>query len=155
MIITIISLISLSIGLSIILTWTPLTLGIWIIILALSISILISSIISTWFSLIIFLIYIGGILVIFAYFVAIQPNQQLYIIIPFFIILITICIIPIYRQKTLITNIYTNNWWVRRIFELINIPSLTLLALVLFLALITVVKITYINRAPLRPFVYV
>jgi len=66
----------LSLGLSIVLAFTPLALGLWVLILSISISLLTSLIYSSWFGFILFLIYIGGMLVIFAYFVRIQPNQQ-------------------------------------------------------------------------------
>ena len=66
----------LSLGLSIVLAFTPLALGLWVLILSISISFLTRLMYSSWFGFILFLIYIGGILVIFAYFVSIQPNQQ-------------------------------------------------------------------------------
>nr|ALS46298.1 NADH dehydrogenase subunit 6 [Glycinde armigera] len=152
---SILSLITISLGFSIILTFTPLTLGLWVLTLALATASLISSLVSSWFAYIMFLIYIGGMLVMFAYFVAIQPNQHLYITTPIFLFFITLILTPIYSIPTTTYHINYNNWWISSLFEMINISSLTLMALILFLALVSVVKITFMNRAPLRPFNYV
>nr|YP_009136888.1 NADH dehydrogenase subunit 6 [Goniada japonica]AKE32085.1 NADH dehydrogenase subunit 6 [Goniada japonica] len=152
MLTSIIMLITISIGLSMVLTFTPLTLGLWILTLAMLTAIMCATSVSSWFAFIMFLIYIGGMLVMFAYFVAIQPNQQLFIIMPLFMLLLTIILFPIYLNMSIHNHIQHMNWWISTLFETINIPTLILLALILFLALISVVKITFMNRAPLRPF---
>ena len=145
----------LSIGLAIILTLSPLSIGFWILILALLIATSTAISISSWFGFIIFLIYIGGILVIFAYFTAIQPNQQIKITTPATATILTTIILPTYINPRTINSFTNKNWWISAIYETINISSLIFLALALFLALIRIVKISFINRAPLRPFLYV
>ncbi len=147
--------ITLSIRLSIILTLSPLSIGAWVLILALLTATCTAISITSWFGFIIFLIYIGGILVIFAYFRAIQPNQQFKITLPLLSLLLSSIIIPAYLDPSTINNFPLKNWWITAIYAPINIPSLIFLALTLFLALISIVKISFINRAPLRPFSYV
>ena len=147
--------VTLAISLTIILTISPLTIGFWVLIRALLTATVTALSLSSWFGFIIFLIYIGGILVIFAYFSAIQPNQQFKTIVPFIGIASTTIALPIFYNSATINLFTKKNWWISTIYDTINIPSLIFLALTLFLALIRIVKISFINRAPLRPFIYV
>lgn len=151
------TLITTCIMLIIILASTPLNIGMWIILTTLIITILISILISSWFSLTLFLIYIGGLLVIFAYFVAIQPNQQIKIIkIIFTLLITTILFYPLSSTyKVPQTQQHASKYRIIEILTLTNVQILLLLAIVLFLALIAVVKITNIHLGPLRPFKYV
>lgn len=132
----------------------PITMGISILTIALTLAIIYGLTLSSWIAFLLFLIYIGGILVIFAYFVALSPNQQinkisitpsLIFIISMFIAIIYIKVYP--RITTtfqfLINTFYTN----------INIPLLILLAIILFLTIVVVVKIVTNNKGPLRPFI--
>lgn len=145
----------LTLTITIILLFTPLYLGLWILLLALSISVLIGPITSSWFRFIVFLIYIGGILVIFAYFAAIQPNQDLKIT-PLVLLTLstTILIFSIIPLKSILVPISFTPA-ITSLFHIHNIPILIALAIILFLALIAVVKISHINYGPLRPFNYV
>ena len=156
MLITRISFLTLAISLALLNSYTPLTLGFWILSLALRSSLLARAISFSWFGFIIFLIYIGGILVIFAYFIAIQPNQQLHIIPRFLTLLITLTITPwiIYTPHLTHSIIYQTTW-VTTLIRLYNIPSLIILGLVLFLTLLAVVKISSSFIGPLRPYNYV
>lgn len=147
--ITVISL--LSITLTIIIARSPIRLGVIVLFIALFTAFFLASYLSGWFGLITFIIYIGGILVIFAYFAALQPNQH--ITSPAIFILPVIVIIR-YIIVTLITPIIYNS----------SIPTITILilspyfllflglALLLFLALIAVVKVSRSHEGPLRPF---
>lgn len=146
----------LSITLTIILANSPLTLGLWILIIALIISFNIGFNISSWFAFIIFLIYIGGILVIFAYFSALSPNQPLEIAkitaaLAFSLIILSLFSItflkidPSFSRITLTSSIDL-------IFFPQNIPILLFLAAVLFFILVAVVKIASINTGALRHF---
>jgi len=149
------TIITLSLGITIVITDSLIILGMWIIILCVSISVICGSIFYRWFSFIIFLIYIGGILVIFAYFVAIQPNQYFDISRPSYWFFLTTMNLPI--NSYLITSdlFFNYSWWISCIFYINNISIIVILGFVLFLALISVVKVTLINIAPLRPFKYV
>nr|ALS46260.1 NADH dehydrogenase subunit 6 [Glycera americana] len=152
---TLFLMLTLSMGLTIVLTMSPLAMGFWVLMLALLTAAVTALSLSSWFGFIIFLIYIGGMLVMFAYFTAIQPNQQFKIMMPFTAMVLTAAILPVYYNPSIINQFTNKNWWVSAMYEAMNIPSLIFLALALFLALISIVKISFLNRAPLRPFMYV
>ena len=132
----------------------PLMLGTWMILLALLVSLFISVTLRAWYGLLIFLIYVGGLIVIFSYFTALIPNQQINfnqifkgtIIFFFQAIILThplkINIVISTHQSTSICLLYFPE----------NIPLLIYFALLLFLALIVVVKVSTQYRGPLRPF---
>ena len=136
---------------------SPLTLGLWIIIITLSISIFFSYFILSWFALILFLIYVGGLLVIFSYFVAIQPNQQLGFIKIITISITSLIYFSMLRKKFFIIDYKINNLFLDPSIIITNHYYIIILFLVivLFLALIAVVKITFSSKSPLRPFLYV
>lgn len=130
---------------------SPISLGAAVLTIALTTAMIISLLISGWFGLITFIIYIGGMLVIFAYFAALQPNQHittwtttLLPLIIFLSIASTSSINPLIniRTPTVITYILTNNY----------ATLFIALSLLLFLALISVVKVSRSNEGPLRPF---
>ena len=136
---------------SIIISFNPLTSGLLILLLALSIAGMYASIISSWYAFLVFLIYIGGILVIFSYFVALIPNQEkisikLKTAIPILFIRITIYYmapLPVLPyQHHSIFSLYTTS----------NSSILLLLALLLLLTIVIIVKITNLSKGPLRPF---
>lgn len=141
---------------SIMLASSPLVLGSWILLIAFSISILIRTMIISWLGILVFLIYIGGMLVIFAYFRAIQPNQQLQINNIFFIFTMTfipINIILYIRNKSLlieINSIISNS--IISLYQWHNLILLFFLGMLLFFALVAVVKVSKSTLGPLRPF---
>lgn len=112
--------------------------------------------ISSWYSFLLFLIYVGGILVIFAYFTATSPNQynkrrkRTFIIIPIlfsillFIILVTNkTIISINRQARQLIILFTNP----------NIYTLIIITLILLITMVIVVKLSSRSKGPLRAFI--
>jgi|HubBroStandDraft_2_1064218.scaffolds.fasta_scaffold34005_1 hypothetical protein len=139
---------------SIFLAINPLTIGILILIIALLLAVTFAYSISSWLALLIFLIYIGGILVIFSYFVSITPNQT--IAFQFIITSITISIltmslwIKLANPTHLIHPYHTNQ--TNFIFITSNSITLILLALILLFTIVIVVKITTLSKGPLRPF---
>lgn len=148
-----------SLSLSIIMASSPLSMGLWILLIALSASWLTSIIFNSWFAIIIFLIYIGGILVIFAYFTALTPNQPLGIItiwfsflIAFIITIILMCLS--YSSLPIIFSISFNSILpsITSIFLPKNTFLILLLATTLFFILVAVVKISLLSKGPLRPF---
>ena len=156
------SAILLALSLSLILASSPLAIGFWVLLIALACSFFSASIFNTWFALIIFLVYIGGILVIFAYFTALTPNQPLglsIIIIMTRVAFLTFFsliysnnrILPSHITLSFISNINP----LTIIFNPYNSALLFLLASILFFILVAVVKITNITNGPLRPFNYV
>jgi len=154
MILTIIILIITTITFTASLAINPLTIGVIILLLALILAITFSISISSWVALLIFLIYIGGILVIFSYFVAITPNQNLPIVTIIRIIIISILAL---RFITYVLEIappinYTYTSQTNIIYEKLNIISLIMLALILLFTIVVVVKISTNSKGPLRPF---
>jgi NADH-ubiquinone oxidoreductase chain 6 len=154
MILTIYILIIITSTFTLYLASTPIILGINILIIALLLSATFASFIRSWFAFLIFLIYVGGILVIFAYFLALTPNQQ-----------IANSNNTLYRLTSLTTFsllTYMANIKIPVISELFQgnsviylknrAPFLILLALILLLTIIIVVKITSRSKGPLRPF---
>lgn len=148
------------IGLTLILINAPLTLGLWIIILSVSMSVSIFSSRLSWFRFILFLIYIGGILIIFSYFSALSPNQHLTLIIPSLLFLLTLTIISLIflPSLTLSSSLSPDLFSPACIFYIFinkNIRTITFLAIILFLALVVVTKVSLQFKGPLRPFQYV
>lgn len=133
---------------------TPLTLGVWILSLSITTSCLICLTLSSWIRIIVILIYIGGLNVLFAYFIATMPNQHLFSkplfnsqISLFFLILSNFLFMKpafLFRAQTNLAITKLSFGFNRAIFLFI--------ALILFLALIAVVKIASRHNGPLRPF---
>lgn len=154
MTLTIYILIIITTTLTLYLASTPIILGINILIIALLLSATFASFSRSWFAFLIFLIYVGGILAIFAYFLALTPNQQIANSNNLIYILISII--------TLSTLTFTSNINVpttREFFQgnsilysIISAPFLILLALILLFTMVIVVKLTLLSKGPLRPF---
>jgi len=133
---------------------SPVNLGITVLSIALIISALLSTITTRWFGFIIFIIYVGGILVIFAYFAALQPNQYItswrWVITPSFFVILLITL-----SQTLNISWTPTIPNTTEVYFTTNIVIPILLALILFLALVIVVKTAHADEGPLRPFNYV
>jgi len=139
---------------SLTLSASPLLIGLWIIFIALFIAIFLSFF-SSWLGIIVFLIYIGGLLVIFAYFVALTPNLIIdSITIAKWILISTFVFFSL--LSTFHVNILNsfNFLWQTPISNLINrnFFALTFIALILFFALVAVVKLCSFFSSPLRPY---
>lgn len=133
----------------------PVSLGIIILIIALLLAVSFAYSISSWVAFLIFLIYVGGMLVIFSYFVAIIPNQNLsiiHIIISIIISLLSLFTITHFLNiNPSIISTITNQLNILYIKSTINI--LILLASILLFTIIVVVKLTTLSKGPLRPFI--
>lgn len=157
MILTSCLLITLSLTSLLLLTTSPLPLGAIILFLALRVSLLFTTLSSSWFRITIFLIYVGGLLVIFIYFAALAPNTQISLrhtlpIITFIISLsfpIIVLFNPIISATSLFPPLLKN---ITILFTPTNIYLLLFLSLLLFFILIAVVKISSLTAGPLRPF---
>ncbi len=158
MILSFIFLLTTTFAIGLALASSPLRLGLWILLLASLISCLLSTSVSSWFGFVLFLIYIGGLLVMFAYFAATTPNQQLSMLSIWGITAISsfLLIIPLSISAPLIIPNAppSQTRSLRPTFLLINdsLPILSLLAMVLFFALVAVVKISFRAQGALRPF---
>lgn len=145
-----------ALALSLPLATTPLTLGLWVLSIALIIAAWISSATLSWFRIILFIIYVRGMLVMFAYFVAITPNYTIpnKLLLPTFLILIATCIITTSNIST--HRLHFTNERMPPIQQLIFQPTqrtvLIFLVILLFLAIVLAVKISDRNQGPLRPF---
>lgn len=138
-------------------TWliiNPLTLALTILIIALSVALLFGIYLSSWIAFLVFLIYIGGIIVIFAYFVAIAPNIPINITWPSIFSISTLILLilfirtnPFKPNSTPIHSIILNTF-----YSIEHIETLILLALILLLTIIIVVKLVSLTKGPLRPF---
>lgn len=132
----------------------PLTLGLNILFIALFLTIVFATSIRNWFAFLIFLIYVRGILVIFAYFAAIAPNQVIPSASIFmawlvsFIIIFSLLILS--SSPTLLPAYYSKI--MSKLYLSQSIPLLLMLATILLLIIIVVVKLTSRNKGPLRPF---
>lgn len=134
---------------------TPIILGINILIISLLLSAVFASFIRSWFAFLVFLIYIGGILVIFAYFLALTPNQQIsYDIILYSLISIATFSSLVYLLDIKIPTLTLFSQGSSLLYIKTNAPFLILLALILLLTIIIVVKLTNLSKGPLRPFIY-
>ena len=132
----------------------PLTLGLSILILALSTAIAITIPTTSWFGIITFLIYVGGIIVIFSYFTALSPNQHLNIWLMLKSSIITLLILIPRTLQFNATTLSINSLSPRLnlIYINTNIFLLLFFGAVLFFTLVAVVKISRQEIAPLRPF---
>uniref|UniRef100_B2C6R5 NADH-ubiquinone oxidoreductase chain 6 n=2 Tax=unclassified Nephtys TaxID=2628724 RepID=B2C6R5_9ANNE len=145
-----------SFSLSIMLTPSPLLLGVWILITALLISVFLATITYSWVGFLIFLIYVGGMLVMFAYFTAIQPNQfmqtnNMFMSLAITFLLFFMILAPF--TPSLLTNMnLLPNFSILSLYSSPNIPILMFLGIMLFLALVAVVKVSKSLLGPLRPF---
>nr|QIB72577.1 NADH dehydrogenase subunit 6 [Sternaspis scutata] len=141
------------------LSTSPLILGVTIWLMALFTALLTAFLHSSWFGFIIFLIYIGGMLVMFAYFSAIAPNQQMKIhffyLAPLFLSFFTMLMFSLKSfNSPLLTLIPASLLFLpeTKLFIMMWATPFLLLTLILFFTLIAVTKIVFQARSPLRPF---
>nr|AXJ93401.1 NADH dehydrogenase subunit 6 [Cheilonereis cyclurus] len=130
---------------------SPISLGTVVLSTALFVATILSIFSTGWFGLITFIIYVGGMLVMFAYFAALQPNQQIvswtWMLMPS---TLTITMLITYGHYPLTWAPHMIN--TSQLFQTNSYTIPVLLALVLFLALIMVVKTSRADDGPLRPF---
>lgn len=112
---------------------------------------------SSWFRYILFLVYVGGLLVIFAYFTALAPNQLTPV--NHILLALTFSLISSFLSSThffpLFTCLALTAQPLNNLTPLLCPPNnfaLLFLAIILFLALLTVTKISNRSAGPLRPF---
>nr|BDQ44257.1 NADH dehydrogenase subunit 6 [Amynthas yamade] len=136
------------------LSTTPIMLGINILAMALLLSATLATSMSSWYAFLVFLIYIGGMLVMFAYFLALTPNQQMPTTsntIYMLMTLITLTTVAIMTEmKISIPQEYYQD--TSYLYSVSTAPMLIMLALILLLTMVIVVKLTNRSKGPLRPF---
>nr|QGZ10041.1 NADH dehydrogenase subunit 6 [Eisenia spelaea] len=133
---------------------TPIMLGGCILMMSLLLSAVFASFLSSWFAFLIFLIYIGGMLVMFAYFLALTPNQQMTYSSNLLYMLISMLTLTslVYYSNIKIPTMLQFSQGNSTLYLANTCPLLIVLALVLLLTMIIVVKLTTISKGPLRPF---
>nr|AVN67686.1 NADH dehydrogenase subunit 6 [Symploce pallens] len=118
---------------------------------------------SFWFSYVLFLIFLGGMLVLFIYVTSLASNEMFMLsmkmmISSMFIVTMSFILImnsksPIMQNQEIIDFMSMQNLLLNSLTKLYNQPTgniTILLASYLFLTLIAVVKITNISKGPLR-----
>ncbi len=141
---------------TIVLCSSPTILGLWIMLTALVIAATLGGTTTSWLGLIVFLIYIGGLLVMFAYFVALTPNilmesfSWVLLLLSITFILSSLILFSLTIFSTKIISCSRNTPIIFLLSS--NTFAVVTLALVLFIALVSVVKICSQYSAPLRPF---
>nr|UKM30535.1 NADH dehydrogenase subunit 6 [Acisoma panorpoides] len=142
----------------------PMNMGIMLLLQTLMLCVLISLMsYNSWFSYILFLVFLGGMLVLFIYMTSIASNElfkkSLYIPIIMYLMIIMLVSLMLMMDPSLsikmITESTINSETSKMIMTpLYNNPSSLItifMVLYLFLTLIVVVSITSFNKGPLRP----
>lgn len=126
---------------------SPLFIGVFV----LGISVVRAFIISearTWLALILLLIYVGGMLVTLAYLLALCPNQS--------VVLTPVVVFPVSLAFIFLQD--SPGYQVEKSFEVCdiyrryNLRTFIMLGLILFLAIVRVVKMVSLSAGALRPF---
>ncbi len=156
MILTIILCLTTSIFLTLPKANNPLSITLIIIFIALITASTFCITLSSWYAFLIFLIYVGGILVIFAYFTATSPNQQQITSKP---IIKTISLMILITRSTLIFINKTipltpaKSHQLIRLYTAHNMYTLILITLILLITMVIVVKLSSRSKGPLRTFI--
>lgn len=141
----------------------PLRLGLCIIFLSALSCVLLGLTISSWFGYVLFLVFVGGLLVIFAYVSALTPNNYFSSIKPFIIFIIYALIIFLFCLPSAMLTPTVLTW--RNLLSvkktvllsgqlLVNprrVSLIVILGTILLINLLAVVKICYYQQGPLRP----
>nr|YP_009034055.1 NADH dehydrogenase subunit 6 [Sypharochiton sinclairi]AHZ60674.1 NADH dehydrogenase subunit 6 [Sypharochiton sinclairi] len=142
----------------------PLSMGGLILINSLIMSLCIFYFIESWFGFILFLVYIGGMLVMFAYVTALTPNLVFKSegVVKFFLFMTSFWVLLLNSVEFFGLNFVVTPWnyvpevyhqsFGTSLFSFFNFMSLIGLVLILLLILLCVVKICFVNKGPLRPF---
>ncbi len=139
----------------------PLLFGLIMLILATFLAVTIRFSFSPWYAYTFFIIFIGGLLVIFAYVSALSPNyihpyppthlllQTFLIMLPLTMFFVTTSPCATNSMGLIYKNIFKT---ANDIYSPVNYILLMLLILMLLLVLTLVVKISNLTKGPLRPF---
>nr|AML26487.1 NADH dehydrogenase subunit 6 [Staphylinidae sp. BMNH 1274658] len=140
----------------------PMTMGFILLIQTITVAIIIGILnLNFWFSYILFMIMVGGLLVLFIYMTSIASNEllkfssntfiTLLMLIPFMImVILTTDNYLIFKKMNFMENIFYKNLFLIKFF---NYPSFTIILMMmiyLLITLIAIVKITKIEYGPLR-----
>nr|YP_009480389.1 NADH dehydrogenase subunit 6 [Nassarius fraterculus]YP_010360275.1 NADH dehydrogenase subunit 6 [Nassarius gregarius]ANH54165.1 NADH dehydrogenase subunit 6 [Nassarius fraterculus]UNQ32891.1 NADH dehydrogenase subunit 6 [Nassarius gregarius] len=141
----------------------PLSLGLIIMISTLLMCFISAMTLSSWYGYILFLIYVGGLLVMFAYVAALSPNVLFGKGTPMIFFLIVLLPISIILYFLPLIDLSTISYFNLNELKLLKVYGIEMvapemisvligLAIILLVNLIVVVKICYYQHASLRPF---
>nr|QTT61283.1 NADH dehydrogenase subunit 6 [Tritia grana] len=142
----------------------PLSLGLVVMISTLLMCFISAITLSSWYGYILFLIYVGGLLVMFAYVAALSPNvlfgkgtPMLFFIITVLPVCVIFYFLPLIDMSSIgYINIFSDMKFLKIYgIEMVAPQMISILiglALILLINLIVVVKICYYQQASLRPF---
>lgn len=137
---------------------TLVSIGGLLLVLALLVTIIVAILSNSWFSFILFLIYVTGLLVLFRYILAISPNYYYNssfkkFFFKFWLILVIICFVFIRSNGVRVNSVVIDfEEMVILIFNLNRIVIYLLIGVILLIVLVLVVNICYKRPRPLRPF---
>ena len=126
----------------------PITLRLTILLTATLLSVAIILLLSSWYAIILFLIYVGGIIVMFSYFVRFNSNDSIWIKIKLQLFILPFIIIKSLNLKIILST--TPNTHIIKLYFSSNIVTMILITLILLLIIIIIIKIVKTNNAPLR-----
>nr|QXG82682.1 NADH dehydrogenase subunit 6 [Alleculinae sp. BMNH 1042437] len=138
----------------------PLSMGLMLLMQTITVSLISGNMTQNfWFSYILFLIMIGGMLILFMYMTSIASNEKFKMNMKIMIIVTTMTplmmIMPL--SKNMKTNELTESWkmpeFMTMLTKFINLPMMTMIMFMmiyLFLALIATVKITEFKKGSIR-----
>nr|YP_010180293.1 NADH dehydrogenase subunit 6 [Haemadipsa crenata]QVD39096.1 NADH dehydrogenase subunit 6 [Haemadipsa crenata] len=110
---------------------------------------------SSWYAFLMFLIYIGGMLVMFSYFVAISPNQYIKMKLMFFFPVLIFSLLTLsylgYGNNLSLSNFFSN--FILMMYKNESNFCTLFLILLLMLMMLMVSKMMKLAKGPLRPFI--
>nr|YP_003204778.1 NADH dehydrogenase subunit 6 [Cymbium olla]ACF04872.1 NADH dehydrogenase subunit 6 [Cymbium olla] len=142
----------------------PLSLGLSIMYSTLMMCLMMGMFLSSWYGYVLFLIYIGGLLVMFAYVAALSPNMLFGSMFPMVIYITLFCVSSVFIYWIMFTDVSSIgilNFYMSLEFnkmlsiEMVSpqvVSILIGLAIILLITLVVVVKICYYQQTSLRPF---
>nr|WDA96135.1 NADH dehydrogenase subunit 6 [Whitmania pigra] len=131
---------------------TPLIMLLNILFISLMLSCMFSILFSNWFAFMIFLIYVGGMLVMFSYFAALTPNQFIRLNKVVFSLFIGLLSLMSLLNSDMKPYKYTYASLYDSMYNSCYFYMLILMILLLLLMMLIVVKLVYSSKGPLRPF---
>lgn len=136
----------------VVLSQQPLTLAGFLLLISFIVRCYISFLYSSWYSFSLFLIYIGGILVLFGYVIVLVPNFIFSFKRFFFFLIYLYLYFYTYRNGEIFNFFFDFSFF---FFDFSNFFIYLGLAIILFIGLIRVVKICFFQIGALRPFYFI
>nr|YP_009400209.1 NADH dehydrogenase subunit 6 [Zeylanicobdella arugamensis]AQT26247.1 NADH dehydrogenase subunit 6 [Zeylanicobdella arugamensis] len=132
---------------------SPILMALNILLVSIMLAMMMSIMVSSWYAILMFLIYIGGMMIMFSYFIALTPNQTLKMKSYFAINMMTLSLIlppMIFFMNNL--NIKNNMMMCYDLYLMNMKPITMMMILILLMMLLIIVKLVKISSGPLRPF---